>query len=594
MPTRARPTLSLALIALLAAPAWASLKDVISDSVRALRAVQNDDGSYGAAADQPLATARVLEALGLCPDHYTTQEGPFVRNAARFLLEQQQEDGSFRAPADLDRIDVTADCLVALKLVAKTDAFQPAIESATRFLKKNGATRKAAARALGQGADSLVHVRRALVDDESIDADGRWIDTVGDRLGQEQVQALEKLDRDSVLSSANRLLAIIETNAATSRGGGGKPAASAAAKHREAPASREEEFARIQNALRYLDGAQQDGRFGFGSHVDAGITAIAIAAVVTACDRYEIDRPEYVAKGLAYLVSLQKEDGGIYDVGVKNYVTSISVEALVAAGDPAHRPVIDRALGFLTTTQIDEGEGYSLEEDPYYGGFGYGSSEKPDLSNTQMAIQAMHVAGMSPQDQSFQKAVSFLSRCQNRAESGIPSVRTWDDKEIVAGTDGGAVYRPGDSKAGTETNEDGKLVARSYGSMTYALLKSYLFSGIDGDDERVVEAVGWISRNYTLDVNPGFTPNASNAQYQGLYYYYLTMARALAAYGEATLEDSDGNARDWRRELRDRLFALQAEDGHWINELSSRWMEGNPVLTTSYALLALVETEPPR
>ena len=39
------------------------------------------------------------------------------------------------------------------------------------------------------------------------------------------------------------------------------------------------------------------------------------------------------------------------------------------------------------------------------GGFGYGSALKPDLSNTQFAMQALHDAGVKSDDESFRKAI---------------------------------------------------------------------------------------------------------------------------------------------------------------------------------------------
>ena len=44
---------------------------------------------------------------------------------------------------------------------------------------------------------------------------------------------------------------------------------------------------------------------------------------------------------------------------------------------------------------------------------------------------------------------------------------------------------------------------RSYASMTYAGLKSMIYAGVDGDDQRVQAAVSWIKKNYDLSENPG-------------------------------------------------------------------------------------------
>ncbi len=561
-------TLALALISCFAATADAAdLKNTVNASVRTIRALQNPDGTYGPADRQPLATIRVVRGFATSGEHYTVQDGPFVRSAVDAVL------------AALDGADdaTRAEALVALRAAAKGARYDAA------------KTRLASAEGALEEAGPLAWTRRHLAAGESIEDGGRWFPTVRDRLIAEQEEALASLDAAGVPAAAERLLALNELVAWEKKNasGGDDAAAAADAARRAAPETPEARRARTALGLDYLAAQQRDGRFGFGGTADAGITAIALSAVMRTCDDLGRERPDWVADGLRYLASLQKEDGGIYDIGLKNYVTSVAVEALAVSGDASFAPVIARGTEFLTTTQLDEGEGYSSELDPYYGGFGYGSSERPDLSNTQMALQALHEAGVPDDQAAYTKAVLFLQRCQNRKESGIDTMTTWDDKEVVSGDDGGAVYRPGDSKAGTDATEDGRLVGRSYGSMTYALLKSYLFVGLDPDDPRVAEAIEWITRNYRLDVNPGFRPDG-RSEYQGLYYYYLTMARALEALGRDELTPADGgDAIDWRADLSRTLFELQAEDGHWINGRAKRWMEGNPVLTTAYALLAL-------
>jgi hypothetical protein len=44
---------------------------------------------------------------------------------------------------------------------------------------------------------------------------------------------------------------------------------------------------------------------------------------------------------------------------------------------------------------------------------------------------------------------------------------------------------------------------------------------------------------------------------------------------------------DWRIELITKLASLQKPDGSWAGE--KRWIEDNPVLATSYSILALQE-----
>ena len=121
--------------------------------------------------------------------------------------------------------------------------------------------------------------------------------------------------------------------------------------------------------------------------------------------------------------------------------------------------------------------------------------------------------------------------------------------------------------------------------MTYALLKCYILCGLPKDDPRLQAALNWCLSNYTLEVNPGSKPElGEKAKYQGLYYYYLTLARALNLAG---VDEVKG--KNWRKELRAKLAKEQKPDGSWVNEKNGRWWENMPLLCTAYALLALAE-----
>jgi squalene-hopene/tetraprenyl-beta-curcumene cyclase len=209
-----------------------------------------------------------------------------------------------------------------------------------------------------------------------------------------------------------------------------------------------------------------------------------------------------------------------------------------------------------------------------------------------MALDALVKAGVEPGDPTLRKALEFLQRCQNRSESN-DVVLAEEGATVKSGDDGGAGYAPGVSKAGMMTLADGTQVPRSYGSMTYALLKGYLLAGLPKDDPRVEAAWRWLTKNYTLDVNPGFEASSDPAaSYQGLFYYFHTMARALDLYGTEVVEDAGGTKHAWRSELVGRLATMQRQDGSWVNENAERWYEGNPVLATAYAMMALDEATP--
>ena len=286
-----------------------------------------------------------------------------------------------------------------------------------------------------------------------------------------------------------------------------------------------------------------------------------------------------VLKGVEYVLRFVQPDGGIYAEadGMPNYHTSVALMALASLKDRARQETITKAQNYLKKLQWDEGEGYEASS-LWYGGAGYGNSKRPDLSNTQMMLEALHQSGLAEDDPVYKKALVFVERCQMLGETNDQAFA----KESV---DGGFVYSPanaGESKAGTEIVGDRPRL-RSYGSMTYAGFKSMLYAKVDRNDKRVQAAMDWIRRTYTLDKNPNLPEEQSK---QGLYYYYHVFARAMQAWGEETISDSQEAPHEWRTELCSKLSSLQREDGSWINE-ADRWFEGNPHLVTAYAVLAL-------
>ena len=286
-----------------------------------------------------------------------------------------------------------------------------------------------------------------------------------------------------------------------------------------------------------------------------------------------------VAKGLKHLLSFAQEDGGIYNPkgNHKNYETSIALMAFVEANkDGRYDDRIAAAKKYLKELQWDEGEGKE-PSDTFYGGAGYGGHARPDLSNTSFLLEALQASGVPADDPAMKKALVFVSRTQNLETEH----NTTPFAAMV--NDGGFYYTPaagGTSQAGK--TEEGGL--RSYGSMTYAGLKSMIYAGLTKDDPRIKAALEWLRRHYSLDENPGLGQ-------QGLYYYYHTMAKSLGTFGEDRFEDSDGVAHDWRKEMTAKLAELQKENGSWINS-ADRWYEGDPNLVTAYSLMALSYLEP--
>ena len=305
----------------------------------------------------------------------------------------------------------------------------------------------------------------------------------------------------------------------------------------------------------------------------AGITSLCVIAVLQNQPAM-VDSPA-MRKSLSYLEQLVKPDGGIYvtDSLHRNYETSLSVQALgLANRDGKYDTILKKADAFLRGIQWDESEDIE-RSDTAYGGAGYGRHKRPDLSNTTFFMDALKSLGAGEDDPAIQKALVFVSRCQNLESE-------YNDTPHPAKVgDGGFYYTPaagGQSQAGQTPN--GGL--RSYGSMTYAGLKSMIYAGLSKDDQRVKAALDFIRKTYSLEQNPGMGD-------AGLFYYYHTFAKALHTAEIETLEDASGEKHDWSKELSSMLISLQSEDGAWVNTKNSRWLEGDRNLVTAYALMAL-------
>lgn len=306
----------------------------------------------------------------------------------------------------------------------------------------------------------------------------------------------------------------------------------------------------IEKSIDYLR-TQQDAETGGWSVPEQGPNIPAISALVLNGMLMEpdIDHTDpTVASGLEYLYSFQQDDGGIYDVILANYNTAITVSALAHVNTAEAGEAIQQAIPFLKRLQWSEDAIPGREDTavvdrshPYYGGVGYGGSGRPDNSNLNLMLQALHDAGVDCEDPAFQRALVFLQRTQMLHKDKDGNVI--NDMPYAAGSrQGGFIYATspdqdnvgaGESKAGMieETLSDGTVASRfrAYGSVTYAGFKSYIYADLDRDDPRVQAAYDWIRENYTLEENPGIGSD-------GYYYFLIMMSRALDAWGLDQIE----------------------------------------------------------
>jgi hypothetical protein len=334
----------------------------------------------------------------------------------------------------------------------------------------------------------------------------------------------------------------------------------------------------VGKSIEYLKSRAADEGGSLSGQNGTGVTSLCVSAILV--HRPTAVNDPAVEKLLAFLEKNIRPDGGIYAEGSthQNYETCLAMTAFKNANASGrYTGVLEKAEGFVKGIQWDQGEGIETD-DTSYGGAGYGSHKRPDLSNTAFLIDALKELGRDENDEAIKKALIFVSRTQNLETAANDTVHA---SKV---NDGGFYYTPaagGESQAGV--NPDGGL--RSYASMTYAGLKSMLYAGVKKDDPRVQAAMEFISKNYSVEQNPGMGA-------AGLFYYYHTFAKALHASEVDMLTDASGAAHNWRADLFARLAETQAEDGSWVNEENPRWMEGDRALVTGYALLALSFCKP--
>ncbi len=309
----------------------------------------------------------------------------------------------------------------------------------------------------------------------------------------------------------------------------------------------------------------------FSSQAGPGVTGLVAAALLSVGVPSE---DPVVSKSIDFILNTRRDNGGLYAEGSRhaNYETCLAMMALSKANaDGKFNEILQSAQKFVKREQWDEGEGIN-PKDPAFGGAGYGSKSRPDLSNTAFFIEALRTTGVAQDDPAIQRALAFVNRCQN-LES--PANDTPFASKL---NDGGFYYTPangGDSMAGKDEATGG---LRSYASMTYAGLKSMLYAGVSQEDYRVKAALKYLSKNYSVTSNPGIGA-------AGHYYYLQTMSKALSVAG-VTNFNSESGKRAWKSDVLDQLKKTQKVDGSWTNP-EPRWMEGDPNLVTAYALLTL-------
>ena len=356
-----------------------------------------------------------------------------------------------------------------------------------------------------------------------------------------------------------------------------------------APFAAAQDAAKIQQSIdkgiAFLRSTQSDAGSWDTPRTRIGPTTIVLAGLLDA--GVPIDDPMIVA-GLRFVEAHVADDGGIYtpDGFLQNYETCCAVMCFAKAnaaakkkdGSEPYKELLAKADKFLRGMQFTEERGVR-PDNPQYGGVGYSATTRPDMSNVQFFLDALNAMGAKEDDPAIQKALVFVSRCQNleSEHNTMPFLA-----RNAGGLDGGFIYYNTPDPEGTRDTEG----LSSYGGMTYAGLKTMIYAGLTPEDKRFQAALSWIAKHYTVTENPGRGA-------AGLYYYYHTKAKTLDVKGSPVLEGIDGKRHPWRADLSEHLISVQQANGSWLNADSRQYMEDDANLVTGYVLMTLALCLPP-
>ena len=142
---------------------------------------------------------------------------------------------------------------------------------------------------------------------------------------------------------------------------------------------------------------KEDGTWSLKQY--PAITALAARAILQDPSQPAGRMDPAAEKGLAYVASCARPDGGIFcEVPANkggtqaNYNTAASLIGIYAAHETRYEPLVRAARSYLIRTQ-------HLEKDDFYGGWGYDASRKDphaDMSNTGFTMQALYVTAPPP------------------------------------------------------------------------------------------------------------------------------------------------------------------------------------------------------
>ncbi len=257
-----------------------------------------------------------------------------------------------------------------------------------------------------------------------------------------------------------------------------------------------------------------------------------------------------------------------------NYATAYGVRALARYGGKEDAARIETMRVYLRNQQFGALRGLR-EEDPAYGGWGFGEEGLPDghaghvdLSHTRRVLQALDQVGGSYEKEA---AGVFLAHLQNRQLIDTPHADLYD---------GGFHYAPVFlANKGAITTVEDFTVFHSYATATCDGLLALNALGVAREAPAIRDGLAWLARNDSLTFPQGIPRDTPASWDRVMFYYHIAVrAEVYAHYG-------------WPSGKRQALYSLLAEnvrtDGAYLNPAGAPNKENDPLLATTMALIAL-------
>tara|TARA_B100000029_G_scaffold484993_2_gene537844 strand:+ start:133 stop:1218 length:1086 start_codon:yes stop_codon:yes gene_type:complete len=272
-----------------------------------------------------------------------------------------------------------------------------------------------------------------------------------------------------------------------------------------------------------------------------------------------------------------------------NYSTAYALLCFLKV-DPTD-PLVNRMATYLRQQQYRESRGIPANH-PAYGGWGFGGTVSPgqpghiDLAHTRRVLQALHTARQLRRN-AGQAAERFLRLVQRHPTCERPQPQLDPnhlDSQVVAVYDGGFYFSPVvlSANKGRVEHDTERPYLRSYASATCDGVLSLLYAGVAKQEERVQKAVEWLTLHPRIDYPAGVPTDHPEPWGEASHYYHL----AVRAEANRTLGIKGG----WRQRVRDHLTGLQRDGGQFANQSSPLMKEDDPLLATTLAVIALVQS----